>query len=108
MISSSASATAWTSCVHSDTDPQPTRTWPTSTPYFAASAAVSSIAPGTVRPGTYAGMPDSIGRSRTVMRSTFPRRCLQIAAAFLLALDGLEQRLEVALAEAQAAVPLDQ
>src|SRR3712207_699751 len=33
---------------------------------------------------------------------------LEVAAARLLALDGLEQRLEVALAEAQRAVPLDE
>src|SRR3954470_19643978 len=100
MTSSSASATAWTSWVHSDTDPQPTRTCSTSTPYFAASAAVSAtealsgyrltsaaasamrastegsggygvsllaslMAPGTVRPGTYAGSVVSIGRSVT-------------------------------------------
>ena len=32
----------------------------------------------------------------------------QVAAQFLLPLDGLEQRLEVALAEAERAVPLDQ
>src|SRR5438477_1250186 len=32
----------------------------------------------------------------------------EVAAALLLALDGLEQRLEVALAEAQRPVPLDQ
>src|SRR4026209_2593242 len=32
----------------------------------------------------------------------------EVAAEVLLALDGLEQRLEVALAEAEGAVPLDQ
>src|SRR3954453_18487560 len=34
--------------------------------------------------------------------------CLQVSPAGLLALDRLEQRLEVALAEAHRAVPLDQ
>src|SRR4029453_5384147 len=33
---------------------------------------------------------------------------LQVAATFLLALDGLEERLEVALAEAERPVPLDE
>ena len=33
---------------------------------------------------------------------------LEVAAALLLALDGLEEGLEVALAEAERAVPLDQ
>src|SRR4029079_1096151 len=35
------------------------------------------------------------------------RWCSEVAAGVLLALDGLEQRLEVALAEAERAVPLD-
>jgi DNA-binding CsgD family transcriptional regulator len=50
--------------------------------------------------------PRASGRPREGFR---PREaCLQVAAALLLALDGLEQRLEVALAEAERAVPLDQ
>src|SRR5580692_1982206 len=49
------------------------------------------------------------GRRRTLMvyRSTVPRG-LQVAATVLLALDRLEQRLEVALAETVRAVSLDQ
>src|SRR5579863_2560804 len=39
---------------------------------------------------------------------TWPRSRLQVAAPGLLPLDGLEQRLEVPLAEALRPVPLDQ
>ena len=40
-------------------------------------------------------------------RDAVRRTCLQVAAGGLLALDGLEERLEVALAEALGALALD-
>ena len=49
---------------------------------------------------------DRTGASEATIRG--PAGTSEVAAALLLALDGLEERLEVALAEAERAVPLDQ
>src|SRR5579875_399544 len=71
---------------------------------YGDSLLASSAAPGTLRPGTYDGSAAMTGRN--VGLTSY--RVLQVAAPGLFAFDRLEQGLEVPLAEAHRAVPLDQ